>query len=382
MIEVVLKIVRRLYNAMNSFISSVIYFFVRNQKLNIKFDSTVIESKWLKKDIHCITNELLGSPEIDLSIIIPLYNSEPYIDKCLSSFLNQKTNYKYEIILVNDGSIDRTAEIINVYSLRYPKLVKVYSQENAGISAARNTGIMKSKGKYIGFVDHDDWVNEEYIEKLLTCAYKENADIVKCEYASVKSGVIRYKEIRPQMTIKGNMKEKLFEYPSFIWGGVYRRELIEKVRFPKGFWYEDMITRMLLFRQSKCFVDVGETLYYKRIHADNASTKVWNDNDYKCLEQLYLPEILYNDSVTLLGAESADVYAYLCILLEYSAILYHRIKNLPENIREQAFLYAVNRLEGIYKPEYENSMSLKQKRYNKALIERHYKAWKVLSWIR
>ena len=140
-----------------------------------------------------------------------------------------------------------------------------------------------------------------------------------------------------------------------------------------------MITRMLLYRQSKVFVDVGENLYFKLIHSNNASTKVWNDKDYKCLEQLYLPEILYANARKL--GLSEDVYAYECLLLEYSSILFQRTKRLPEEIQQQVFLYARNVLMQLYKSEFDELMNSKWKKWNEIILEKKYNAWKALASI-
>lgn len=352
------------------------YSICKNKILSDEFNETKVEDLWAKTQVNCVVDEKLPVEETDLSIIIPLYNSARFIDKCLQSFLNQKTKYKYELVLIDDGSTDRTNEIAKSYSENCPNIVKLITQPNGGISAARNTGLLNSKGKYIGFADHDDWVSEQYVEILMENAFQENADIVKCEFSTVKKDVVIQAEKRSPRVIKGDMGDNLFDYPSYIWGGIYRRDLLEKVRFPEKFWYEDMITRMLLYRQSKTFVDVGKNLYFKLSHATNASKVVWNNKEYKCIEQLYLPEALIMNSQKI--GLKIDVYAYECLLLEYSAILYKRTKRLPEEIKKQVFLYARNTLMKLYKTEFEATMSPKWKKWHMIFSEKKYDAWKAL----
>lgn len=352
------------------------YSICKNKSLRDKFDESKITDLWDKVQVNCVVDEKLPAPEIDLSIIIPLYNSERFIDKCLQSFLNQNTKYKYELVLIDDGSTDRTNEIVKSYSENYPNIVKLVTQPNGGISVARNTGLLNSKGKYISFADHDDWVSEQYVEVLMENAFQENADIVKCEFSTVKNDVVIQTEKRSRRVIKGDMKDNLFDYSSYIWGGIYRRDLLEKVRFPEKFWYEDMITRMLLYRQSKTFVDVGKNLYFKLSHATNASKVVWNNKEYKCIEQLYLPEALIMNSQKI--GLKIDVYAYECLLLEYSAMLYKRTKRLPEEIKKQVFLYARNTLMKLYRSEFEATMSPKWKKWHMIFSEKKYDAWKAL----
>ena len=112
---------------------------------------------------------------IKVSVVVPAYNVENYIEDCLKSLINQ-TLKEIEIIVVNDGSTDNTFEIINKYA-NLDFRIKVISQENQGISVTRNNGIKIAKGEYIGFVDSDDWVDENYFEELYNTAKKFDADI-------------------------------------------------------------------------------------------------------------------------------------------------------------------------------------------------------------
>lgn len=149
--------------------------------------SKVYERKELfrKEDIQ----NLEVNEKIDLSIIIPVYNAENFLRKCMDSIVNQKTKYHYEVIAVNDGSVDKSLEILKEYEEKY-EVVKIISQENGGISSARNTGINHARGKYIGLIDNDDFVVDQYVEILLDRAYMSNADIVKCNHVNF-SGVDR-----------------------------------------------------------------------------------------------------------------------------------------------------------------------------------------------
>ncbi len=115
-----------------------------------------------------------------ISVIVPVYNVEKYLDQCLSSILNQ-TYKKYELIIVNDGSPDNSQTIIDKFQKKYPKLIKSYLKENGGLSSARNYGITKAKGEYICFIDSDDWVEPNYLEELYNKAVKDDLDIVVCD---------------------------------------------------------------------------------------------------------------------------------------------------------------------------------------------------------
>lgn len=194
-----------------------------NQILEEPLNEESLEVCWKDNKVSCISDVELKPATIDVSIIVPLYNSEKFLPTCLDSLINQKTSYRYEIILVNDGSTDGTQEVAVEYANKYPDKVLIISQKNQGISAARNTGLENSNGKYIGFADHDDWVSENYIERLMTTAEKENADIVKCSFALVKKGKIIQQKTKEKVTISGGMKEKLYENSSYIWRDISSR---------------------------------------------------------------------------------------------------------------------------------------------------------------
>lgn len=120
-----------------------------------------------------------------ISIIIPVYNAERYLENCLNSVINQ-TYSKLEIILVNDGSTDNSVEICEKYEKKDNR-IKVFNQQNKGGAAARNFGILNSKGKFISFIDSDDWVDNRYIEILYNNIVNLKADLSVCGYQEVSN---------------------------------------------------------------------------------------------------------------------------------------------------------------------------------------------------
>ena len=115
---------------------------------------------------------------MDVSIIIPVYNTEKYLKQCLESLINQKTEFKYEIICVNDGSTDNSEKILEQFS---EDIQHIYIK-NSGPGAARNLAIQKAKGQYLLFVDSDDYIDKEMLEKMYNNAIENNSDIVVCDY--------------------------------------------------------------------------------------------------------------------------------------------------------------------------------------------------------
>ncbi|HFI0592393.1 TPA: glycosyltransferase family 2 protein [Streptococcus suis] len=336
-----------------------------------------LDNLWKREKISCISEHSLPKEsEVQLSIIIPLYNSEKYINKCVDSFINQKTSYTYEVLLIDDGSKDRTREIALEYEKKYSGLIRVIEQKNQGISAARNTGIENSRGAFIGFVDHDDWVREEYVNELVGCALQENADIIKCGFSTVRFGDIVDNFQVCSKRVSGTIKNELFDLPGFIWGGIYKREIFSKVRFPRNYWYEDMITWILVYRQSKLLINIPKVLYFKLIHDDNASKKVWSEKDYKCIEQLYLAECMITDNRKL-GLDEDAVF-YQCMVQELSKMLSFRTRGLCEKDRVQVFLEAKNVLEKIYKEEYKDEMITDYIKLSEIVLKGKFVLWKYL----
>ena len=118
-----------------------------------------------------------------VSIIVPVYNVESYLDKCLNSLVNQ-TLKDIEIIVINDGSTDNSQKIIDKYSKKYKNIINI-TKENGGVSEARNLGLEKASGEYIGFLDSDDWIEPDMYELMYQKAKTENFDIVACDTQAI-----------------------------------------------------------------------------------------------------------------------------------------------------------------------------------------------------
>ena len=185
-----------------------------------------------------------------VSVIVPVYNVEKYLDKCLNSLVNQ-TLKDLEIIVVNDGSPDNSQVIIDKYSKKY-KNIKAYQKENGGLSDARNFGIKKAKGEYIAFLDSDDYVLENMYEVMYQKAKSGNFDMVVCNlnYVYEDKVVKAYSNLKDNTTdIKRTM---LNIYPA-AWNKIFKKKLFENgIEFKKGVWFEDVefIYRLLPYIKS------------------------------------------------------------------------------------------------------------------------------------
>lgn len=182
---------------------------------------------------------------IKVSVIVPVYNVEKYLDKCLDSLVNQ-TLKDIEIIVVNDGSTDKSKQIIQSYKKEYPHLIKAITQTNKGIGYARNKGIKQSKGKYISFIDSDDFIAPDTLEKAYEHINKKQADIVVWNYYEVnEDGVIQSEKQLPKFD-DANLKQMtslIFSINPAPWNKLYKRTLFDNIKFPNDrIKYEDLMT--------------------------------------------------------------------------------------------------------------------------------------------
>ena len=173
---------------------------------------------------------------VKVSIIVPAYNVENYIERCIDSLVNQ-TLQEIEIIIVNDGSTDSTKDKIEKFILAYPEKIKYLEKPNGGLSDARNHGIPSANGKYIGFVDSDDYVEINMFEEMYKKAEEENSDMVECDFIWEYPNKQRIDTGR----IYKNKKEAFIYARVVAWNKLIKRETLEKanIKFPKGLRYED-----------------------------------------------------------------------------------------------------------------------------------------------
>lgn len=348
------------------------------KKINIEEENFIKEINYQVKEIYDFSSFKLKDEKIDLSIIIPVYNSEDYLEHCLDSILNQDTKYSYEVICVNDGSKDSSLLILKKYKKLYSNLV-IINQENKGISGARNSGINNAHGKYIGFIDNDDYVSNDYVEKLLARALKKDADIVKCNHTNYLSNennkvlnIVRHEDI----SYTGNMQDKILEFKGYIWSGIFKRTMFDNVRFPIGYWYEDMIMRLILMRKCQQFEYLDENLYFYNIHTNNASKVVWKSNDTKCLDQYFLAKKLVEYSNKINLKDNGEVY--LILEQELGNVLWLRTRKLKTKLRKNIFYLSCD-LINKYKKQNLTIKTFESKILQKAFDNKDYFLWNLIS---
>ena len=204
------------------------------------------------------------APEI--SVIVPIYKVERYLREALDSMIGQ-TYRDWECILVDDGSPDSSGAICDEYAARDERFVVVH-KENGGVSSARNAGLRHARGRYIGFVDPDDWAEPNYLERLHSLITEYDADVAQCGYRRCFTGFTHEKPIVKKLEVLDHKQAAVAllsknRIPSLLWSKLYRREIINQ-EFPEGKTYEDAYTMPHWFEKVNKAVLSPEILYNYR----------------------------------------------------------------------------------------------------------------------
>lgn len=193
-----------------------------------------------------------SSLPIKVSVIVPVYNVELYLEKCLLSLVSQ-TLKEIEILVINDGSKDKSQQIIEDFQQKYPDQIFGFKKENGGLSDARNFGIDRAKGKYLGFVDSDDYVSETMFEEMYNLAEKHQAEMAICNLQKVdEEGNVTQKLTQlpgfPEKIVLENHLSVFSDISYFACNKLFRKDLFNEKRFRKGIHFEDieLIPQLLL----------------------------------------------------------------------------------------------------------------------------------------
>lgn len=223
-----------------------------------------------------------------LSIVIPVYNSELYIRRLFDSLVNQ-TRQEFEIIVVDDGSTDNSVPIIREYEKYFQKRLKVYSfEKNCGVAVARNFGIQKAVGEYIGFVDSDDYLFATFCEKMLLLI--EDADIVVCGVEVYKNDqLVEHAHVDQPFRESGIAlaKDSLRRQNEAhsLWNKVYRRSVLDGFAFFEGHIYEDLYGCAVIPIAANKVVYTDEELYAYCRRSDSVSS---------CVDDRQIYDLLFN----------------------------------------------------------------------------------------
>lgn len=208
---------------------------------------------------------------IDISIIVPIYNAEKYLDKCIESLINQ-TKKELEFILINDGSTDNSEKIIKKYK---DKRIKYFKNENQGIGKTRNFGIEKATGKYIMFVDSDDYIDKNMAKLMFDKAFSNSLDMVVCDYYKVINNEnIEEKLPSFKPTTLKNSPNLLCDINLSPWNKIYKTSLIKdnNIKFVENLKYEDAPFVIEALDIANKIGKVNKCLNYYVIHGNSETT--------------------------------------------------------------------------------------------------------------
>ena len=224
----------------------------------------------------------------DLQIIVPAYKVEKYIKECIDSILNQKSRYSVLLVVINDGSPDKTRDILRQY--KNCKHVRIVDQENRGLSGARNTGLKFIEARYVTFIDSDDMLMSGAIDSWMEAAYANDADIVEGGYVTFNDTTHVIRSYSHESLITNKWEGLLFGYS---WGKVYRSELFKSICFPEKYWFEDTINAMIVYPLSKKNVLLDKIVYRYRLNSQGiTATSVANA---KILDTIYITKQILQD---------------------------------------------------------------------------------------
>ena len=216
--------------------------------------------------------------EPKVSVIVPVYNCEKYIERCMDSLINQ-TLADIEIIVIDDESKDTTFEILKEYEKK-DKRIKLMTKKNSGVSSSRNKGIEIATGKYIAFVDGDDWVDVEMYDKMWRRAIETNSDIVFCEFYTTDG--VNYSHIHNNLDTLNKENVLLIIVGRMLWslcGGLVRRSIISnnQIIYPTANNGEDFAIMIQQIYYAQRFAYIGEPLYYYYVNLNSITKEIGLD---------------------------------------------------------------------------------------------------------
>ena len=296
-----------------------------------------------------------------ISIIIPVFNAEKYLERCLISVLNQSYS-KLEIILINDGSTDNSPKICDYYAEKDTR-IKVIHKTNAGPSLARKDGIEIASGDYISFVDADDYIDEDMYKIMFKEAIK-GFDIVECGYreVSTESELIRERKLRNTIISEGF--NCALHYASqrnttnFLWNKLYNIELFKDIKFLKLYAGEDSCILTQVFSKAKHVAIINDTLYNYVMTPESLCRQPFSE---KKLDNIKAGEYMYDFYIENLPDLSGFSALHIC---SYASQLYCKISNENFPAKQKYLEYLSDRFNEYYnmsKSRLTRSMSSKKR---------------------
>lgn len=280
--------------------------------------------------------------KIKVSVIVPAYNEEKYLERCLETIVRQ-TLEEIEIILIDDGSNDKTYDICEKYYAAYPDKVVVIHKKNEGLGPARNTGISIARGAYIGFVDADDWIDVNMYKSMYESAQENNSDIVICDVRKMfvsenrETVEVSLPEESRQISIGKYIKDGL--NPAYSWNKLYKRKIWDEYKFKKMVYEDlDIILTILSNCKSVSYIQKPFNTYYKR---ENSITTSYTNIRLMDIMQAYR-DAVYNANEKYREETEFCVAKRILINLKTPGLIYYKA-DFIELINELMPLFIKNK---------------------------------------
>ncbi|SFD57167.1 Glycosyl transferase family 2 [Sharpea azabuensis] len=296
----------------------------------------------------CPQGSCVGNNELkisyDLQIIIPAYNVEKFIEECLNSVKSQKTKYNVLVTIVDDGSTDNTAKIINdiIQNPSENIVFELIIQQNKGISGARNTALKILKGNYIMFLDSDDLLVDQAIDQLLDAAYKSHVDVVQGNWYEFNAENNQCNNISVN-TLSG--------YP---WGKIYKATLLKNFQFPEGYWFEDTPLSFIIARMDMTYKIIPEIIYAYRLNPEGITSK--SQTAKKCIDSYYITELCLREFPEFDLKYDERAYDYF---LHQSIMNIKRAYSQPKEVRKALFTLTYTLMGEYFQDMHTQDVSLK-----------------------
>lgn len=301
-----------------------------------------------------------------VSVIIPVYNAEQFLKRCLNSVVRQ-TYSNIEILLVNDGSSDNSGAICDEYAINDQRVIVIH-KENAGPSKAREDGINQSKGGYLIFVDADDYIDSNMIEKMISVV-DQGFDIVQCGFRKVNVNEKLIEIIKLKPTVVKGQKECAIHYASqknttnFLWNRIYKKDLFKDIEYPQLYAGEDSCLLTQLYAGSGAITNIEDQLYSYVMTPESLCRQPFS---YKRLGNVEAGKFMYNFYIETFPELASFSALHIC---SYSAKLYCDISQSTLNKKEENMNYLSGTFREYYRKTKDNFGRSKSSRNRVAFIE-------------
>ncbi len=314
-----------------------------------------------------------------VSVIVPVFNVEKYLSKCLNSLVNQ-TLSEIEIIVVNDGSTDKSQTIIDDFARRYPQKIFSFIKENGGLSDARNFGLQYANADFIGFIDSDDFVEQEMYKLMLEKAISCNADIVVCDilYEWEKSNTSRLMSGLRRLNGVDVKKDAMLS-PLFAWNKLYHKKFFKQynLRYPIGLWYEDIPVTLPIF----AFADKIAYVEIPLVHYLQRDSSIMGARSSRKMRDIFVimtqVSDYFNDKGLMNKYHSEVEYLFIEQLLIYGGFRFIR-SDIPNELMNEALELTYALFPKWKKNLYIKTLGFKNRMYVRTLNKFSYRLYRVL----